>query len=58
MTASKHHRRVRWKTRRAPQGWLPIVLVGEEPIVLAAVATKSAAREAARQRAALVKGEV
>lgn len=58
MTSSKHHRRVRWKTRRAAQGWLPIVLVGEEPIVLAAVATKSAAREAARQRAALVKGEV
>lgn len=58
MTINKpHHRRVRWKVRRAAEGWFPVVLIGEEPIVLAALPSKGLAKEAAKRRAELVKGE-
>lgn len=57
MTAKPKHRRVRWRTRRDAEGWLPVVLIGEEPIVLPACQTKALAKLAAKRRADLVRGE-
>lgn len=47
----KKHRRVTWCVRRVPDGWLPVVLIGEEPVVFGAVADKRDARAAARRQA-------
>lgn len=55
MTRDKSHRRVRHKVRRCRDGWLPVVLIGEEPHVMAVQPTKALARDAARQRANLLR---
>lgn len=51
MTRDKSHRRVRHKVRRCREGWLPVVLIGEEPFVMGVQPTKALARDIARQRA-------
>lgn len=51
----KSHRRVRWKVRRVPDGWLPIVLIGEEPMTLGCQPCKREARDIARARAELMR---
>lgn len=52
MTQSKKHRRVRWKVRRCADGWLPVVLIGEEPWTLGCEASKASAKATARANAA------
>lgn len=47
----RKHRRVRWRVRQCPTGWLPIVLIGEQPCTLRAQPTKHAARAMARSKA-------
>lgn len=47
----KQHRRVRWRVRRCPDGWLPVILIGEEPLTLPCVENKHTARVVARARA-------
>lgn len=47
----KRHKRVRWRVRRCPDGWLPVVLIGEEPWSLGVQPTKHLARDVARARA-------
>lgn len=47
----KRHRRVTWKLRRAPDGWLPVILIGEEPVTFAVIKDKHEARTFARRRA-------
>lgn len=44
-------RRVRWKVRRVHDGWLPIVLIGEEPVTYRCSPVKASARAYARARA-------
>ena len=41
-------RRIRWRLRRVNDGWLPVVLIGEEPMTLRCQPTKKLARDAAR----------
>lgn len=50
------HRLVRWRVRRCPDGWLAIVLLGEERLTLGCRSSKAIARELARSHAALVRG--
>lgn len=57
MTAEPKTRRIRWKVRASPRGFLPVVLIGEVPIVGEACATKRAAREQAKAKAKTVRGE-
>lgn len=45
------HRRITWKLRRVATGWLPVVLIGEEPFTMAALPTKAAARKQAKRTA-------
>lgn len=47
----RKHRRVRWRVRQCPNGWLPIVLIGEQPYTMRAQPTKHAARTMARRKA-------
>jgi hypothetical protein len=47
----RKHRRVRWRVRQCPTGWLPIVLVGEQPFTMRAQPSKHAARAMARAKA-------
>jgi hypothetical protein len=47
----KQHRRVRWRVRRCLDGWLPVILIGEEPLTLRAQPDKHLARDAARSYA-------
>lgn len=52
MSRDRIVRRVRWKVvRAATGGWLPIVTLGEEPIRLAILADRAAARKAAKAKA-------
>lgn len=44
-------RRVRWKVRQCKDGWLPVVLIGEEPMTLRCEPTKPLARSVARAQA-------
>jgi hypothetical protein len=47
----KKHRRVRWKVRRCADGWLPVVLIGEEPMTLRCEPDKATAKAVARRQA-------
>lgn len=48
----RHTRRVRWKVTKTADGyWLPVVLIGEEPLRLLACQYKCAARKLARTKA-------
>lgn len=49
-------RRIRWRLRRCPDGWLPVVLIGEEPMTLRCQPTKKLARDAARAGAESMRG--
>jgi hypothetical protein len=49
------HRRVSYKVRRCVGGWLPVVLLGEAPMVLRMELTRAEAREVARQRASILR---
>jgi len=51
VTRIKKHRRVSWKARRVKDGWLPVVLIGEEPIAFPTTATRHEARDIARTKA-------
>ena len=52
----KKQRRVRWRVRRCADGWLPVVLIGEEPFTMAPRASKHDARANARAKAAEISG--
>jgi hypothetical protein len=52
----KQQRRVRWRVRRCPDGWLPVVLIGEEPYTMACEPDKRTARTIARNRAEQLRG--
>lgn len=53
MTRAYHYQRVSWRvTRTADNLWKPVVLIGENPMSMAPVATKREARKLARARAA------
>lgn len=51
MKTQQKFRRVRWRVRRCPDGWLPVVLIGEQPMTFNAQPTKGQAREIARNSA-------
>lgn len=48
MTTNKKHRRITWRVRQCADGFLPVVLIGEEPIVMGAQPNKHMARKLAR----------
>jgi hypothetical protein len=48
---NRSFRRVKWKVRRTPSGWLPLVLIGEEPVAFPIMGDKHEARAFARSRA-------
>ncbi len=50
MTTSTAQQRARFRVRRAANGWLPIVLIGESPITLPAQPTKRDARRFAKTK--------
>lgn len=52
----KKHRRVRWRVRRCHDGWLPVILIGEEPLTLGCQPDKHTARVIARARADEIRG--
>jgi hypothetical protein len=51
MTRKQRFRRVKWKVRRVDEGWLPIIMIGEEPIAFPIMGTRHEARNLARDRA-------
>jgi hypothetical protein len=55
---SKPHkaRRVAYRVRRCAEGWLPVVLIGEAPWVMAALPSKREASDRAKREAARIKG--
>lgn len=55
MTSTQRHKRVRWRVRRAPEGWLAIILVGEEPSTLGRFDCKAEAKRIARGKASAMK---
>lgn len=56
MTASSH-KKIRWRVRRCPEGWLPSVLVGEVPMILPCEDSKGEARKVARAKAAQIRAQ-
>lgn len=52
----KQHRRIRWRVRPCRGGWLPIVLIGEEPYTMPCQVSKREARRLARNRAEVLRG--
>ena len=52
---SRNTRRVRIRIRRCKDGFIPVVLIGEQPISFDPEPTKSKARDVARARAANLK---
>lgn len=56
MTSVPKQRKVRWKTRLERGRWIPIVLIGEVPIFLDAVACKGTARKLAKAKAHEIRG--
>lgn len=55
MKRAKPHRRVTYTVRRCRDGWLPVVLIGEEPVTLAVQPSKALARDKARHRASAMR---
>jgi hypothetical protein len=55
MTSAQRHKRVRWRVRRVPEGWLAIVLIGEEPSILDCLGCKADAKRLARNKASSMK---
>lgn len=51
MARSPRYKRVRWRVRRCPSGWLPLVLFGEELVILPIQPSKALARDIARSYA-------
>lgn len=49
-------RRIRWRVKRCSDGWLPVVLIGEEPMTLRCQPSKKLARDLARARANDIRG--
>lgn len=50
MPRGQRHRRISWKVRRCADGWLPVVLIGEEPWTALCQPTKRAAVAIAKQK--------
>lgn len=48
----KGFKRLTWTVRRVPDGWEPVILLGEIPVLLPIQPTKAEARRAARAHAA------
>lgn len=51
----KAPRRIKWRLRRVHDGWLPVVMIGEEPLVMRCQPSKKLAKGAARAMAKVMR---